>query len=71
MDLTHIFSVACVVGSWHRTTEGRLHSVGVEHLSARYILSVSFSVAAAEFGIKWWLTSSQLTLIEIKLQFVV
>ena len=35
MHLTHIFSVACVVGSCHRTTEGRFHSVGVEHLSAR------------------------------------
>jgi len=37
MHLTHIFfSVACVVGSCHRTTEGRFHSVGVEHISARY-----------------------------------
>jgi len=33
--LTHIFSVACVVGSCHGTTEGRFHSAGVEHLSAR------------------------------------
>jgi len=24
----HILSVACVVGSCHRTTEGRFHSVG-------------------------------------------
>ena len=31
----HIFSVACVVGSCHRTTEGRFDSVGAEHLSAR------------------------------------
>jgi len=26
----HIFSVAFVVGSCHRTTEGRFHSIGVE-----------------------------------------
>ena len=36
MHLTHIISIACVVGSCHRTTEGRFHSVSVEHLSARY-----------------------------------
>jgi len=35
VPLTHIFPVACVVGSCHRTTEGRFHSVVVEQLSAR------------------------------------
>jgi len=46
MHLTHIFSVACVVGSCHRTTEGRFHSVGVEHCKMQ-----PFSVTTAELGI--------------------
>jgi len=44
------FSVACVVGSCHRTTEGRFHSVVLEHLSARY--DHFLAVTTAKFGIK-------------------